>query len=343
MTDNNDKETGNPSWVDKDPLDEQTSSKDASPSAKSPSEKIYVDPSLTAETQPQTKNATTKQSANEKTGPISSGLRPNKPSPIRKKARFGRISILRWGLVFLLIPAILLVAADFRNRNRYRILCQNDFLSLQKGRRLFWPFGFETIKGPFSPIRISPESDCQLRVFRQQDEAEAAFLDFVLTQAQQALTSPTKSDLKQIRKQLRQASYITKKDTHRIRRKDTKQLIGDLAYAEGKAGLIRIESELRSTLSHLKEANELAGDRYQDLADWIPHLEAWLRTMSPAPDSVSSAPLVVPPAVQPPAQSTSAIPTPSVPSTSPPTDGGAVPEQDNPEHSGKKGGSGILM
>jgi hypothetical protein len=141
-----------------------------------------------------------------------------------------------------------------------------------------------------------------------------------------------------------QALAITREEPHRIRRRDAEQALADIAYQQGRAGLSRVEQELRTALGHLQEARNRAEDRYEDLDDWIDHLENLLRTVVPSPGmgagrSGASTPRLGPaPSVHP---RTGLQPPPPPPPLAASPDAG--PESADVDAGAAQGGGGILM
>lgn len=243
-----------------------------------------------------------------------------------------------WGWVILVGTALsaLLLVLDLRNRDRYLLVCKAKKVELHKGRTFPWPFGHEVIGGPeYRPIEIPAEADCRDRVFHSQEEAELAFLDYLLAQVRDALANPGTADLGKARSKVRQALVISR--THRSRRKEAQKMLAELSYRAGRAGLDRAENELRKSLAYFQEAQKLNADKFEDLDDWISHLEELLRNVSPSPGSAITRPALppgfgsgTPPASRPPLPGLSPLPAqppasaPSSPDAGPPQGGGIL-------------------
>ena len=249
-----------------------------------------------------------------------------------------------WPLLLILAIAVLLIVFDARNRGRYRLLCQDDHLEVQRGRRLMWPFGYEPMGGLYRRIVVPADADCQTQVFRSRAEVESAFLDFILTQARRSLGSSGSTKLKKVREQVLQAMRITREDPHRSRRAEAERLLADVAYRQGRAGLTRVENELRTAIGHLQEAQKRAGDRYDDLDDWIEHLESLLKTVAPAPGGspgMKKSPSTFPSVPRPRIGSSPRPPRPSDLAPPPPTPKSPAPVE-SPD-AGPPSSGGILM
>jgi len=198
--------------------------------------------------------------------------------------RYLGLPIYGWMLVVVVLIGALFLFLDLRKRNKYKMVCKANKVELHKGRTLPWPVGYESLGGPeFKPVQIPAESDCRDRTYHSQEEAEAGFLDFILAQARLALANPGTVSLKEARTQVLQAMLLTR--THRTRRKETQKMLAELAYREGRTGLARVENEIRTALARFQEAQKLDGDRFEDLDDWVDHLEGLLRTVAPSPTS----------------------------------------------------------
>lgn len=197
--------------------------------------------------------------------------------------RLFRLPLWAWVLGILLSLTILLLVIDLRNKDRYRLRCVSSHLQAQRAKRFPWPFGYETLGGALRPVVVPPETDCVTQHFRSAGEVESAFLSFVLEQVRSAITNPASRNLKETRTQLAQALQLTRREAHSDRRAETRRLLADLSYREGRAGLARVEMNLREALALLQQAQKLGGDRYEDLDDWIAHLERLLRSVAPSP------------------------------------------------------------
>ena len=198
------------------------------------------------------------------------------------RRRFWGLPAWGWLLVIATGCGVLLLTCDLRNRNRYLLFCSAHKVSLRKGRTLPLPFGEVTIGGPeFRPIEIPPEADCHTRVYFSEEEAERAFLHKLLEQVRTALDNPGTANLTRARQQVEQALLLTRK--HRRRRKETQRMLAELLYREGRSGLARVENELRKALALFQRVQKLDAERWEDLDDWITHLEDLLRTVSPSP------------------------------------------------------------
>lgn len=203
---------------------------------------------------------------------------------VHRAHRYLGLPIYGWLLVAVVLLGALFLFFDLRKRNKYKMVCRADKVELHKGRTLPWPFGYESLGGPeFKPVQIPAESDCRSRTYHSREEAESGFLDFILSQARTALSNPGTVSLKDARTQVLQALLLTR--THRTRRKETQKMLAELAYREGRTGLARVENEIRTALARFQEAQKLDGDRFDDLDDWIEHLEGLLRTVAPSPTS----------------------------------------------------------
>jgi hypothetical protein len=74
--------------------------------------------------------------------------------------------------------AALLIVFDVRNRDRFRLNCRESrdenthtvHVELQQGRRLLWPFGYETVGGAFKPLALAADADCRVQVFKSRGE-----------------------------------------------------------------------------------------------------------------------------------------------------------------------------
>lgn len=245
-----------------------------------------------------------------------------------------------WGWVLIIGTAVsaLLLVLDLSNRNRYLMVCKAKKVELHKGRSFPWPFGHAAMGGPeFKPVPIPAEADCRTRVFHSQEEAELAFLDFILAQVREALANPGTADLSKARVKIRQALLLTR--VHRSRRKEAQKMLAELAYRSGRAGLARAENELRKALARFQEAQKLDADKFEDLEDWITHLEELLRTVSPSPGSSVTRPTLLPGGSLPPM---TRPPLPGLPgSTRPPSSAPALPA--SPDAGAPASGGGILM
>jgi hypothetical protein len=304
-----------PSWVKQDPFPPRKDPPPAEPTAAAaarvveraapaprpePTEKVVVDPALRTTTA-------------ERPPPSSRPAPPEPPRPtpaeprrvgaqepvasedlLAPAHRFLGLPIWGWLLAGVAVLGLLFLLADLRNRNRFTIVCNAHKVELHQGRRFPWPFGLEPIGGPeYAPVAIPAEADCRKRSFGSEEEAAKAFLDLILAQVRGALANPGASNLKQARAQLAQAMLLTR--TYRARRKEAKGMLADLSYREGRASLARAENELRIALARFQEAQKLESSRFEDLDDWISHLESLLRTISPSPFSGGGGVLSTPP------------------------------------------------
>jgi hypothetical protein len=258
---------------------------------------------------------------------------PPGPRP-RQPRRLWGLPIWGWLLVLVGTVVLVFLVMDLRNRDRYLMVCKEDTLELHRGRRIPWPFGHEVMGGPaFKPVKMRAQSDCRDRVFDSRDEAERAFLEFLVSQVRVALDHPGEANLAEARKQVLQALVLTR--THRSRRKTVQRLLAEVAYREGRAGLARVEDQLRTALSRFREAQKLDASRFEDLDDWIAHLEQLLRQVSPSP----SQPLPL---------TSSPVPLPGMPGSQPAAgwkssaDAGA-PSPPAPDAGAPAAGSGILL
>ena len=264
----------------------------------------------------------------------------DKTDPGHRRRYWG---LLGWGWVLVVVVgiAVLLLVFDIRNRDRFLMVCKANAVELHRGRTFPWPFGHEAVGGPeFQPVEIPSEADCRTRVFDSQEEGELGFLDFIMSQVQTALANPGTADLERARRHVLQALLLAR--THRTRRKDAEKMLAELAYREGRAGLARVENELRTALARFQEAQRLDGERFEDLDDWIAHLEQLLRTVSPSPGS--TAPGFAAPGFTLPAPGTASTlrnPVPGLPlPTLPPA---SAPVITAPDAGSPQSGGGILM
>lgn len=200
------------------------------------------------------------------------------------------------GRLLIGVAVVLLVAwigFDLVHQDSYRLVCRDREVQLQRGRRLPLPFGYRPLGGVYGPLPFLVEATCDDEAFDNQERAEAAYLDFLLTQVRRALARPEGKTLPEIRRQLIRALQITRTTAHRARRRETRDMMADLSYLEARATLARTETEIRTALAHLKEARELAGSRYDDLDEWINHLEVLVEGLAPMP-RVNRPPAVLP-------------------------------------------------
>lgn len=267
-----------------------------------------------------------------------SGQFDDETDPGPRRRRYLGLTALGWLMVIAVGLAVLLLVFDIRNRDRFLMVCQPNSVELHRGCTFPWPFGHELMVGPqFQPVEIPTEADCPRRVFDSQEEAELGFLDFITGQVQLALANPGTADLGRARRQVQQALLLTR--DRRSLRKAAQKMQAELAYREGRSGLARVENEVRTALARFQEAQRLDGERWEDLDQWISHLELLLRTVSPSPGgALPSSPFTAPPAGMGPVRPAPipGLPTrlPSVPPTSAPA---ASPD------GGPPSGGGILM
>ncbi|MCC6751018.1 MAG: hypothetical protein IT371_25400 [Deltaproteobacteria bacterium] len=248
------------------------------------------------------------------------------------------------------VVIVFLFGMSLRNRSRYRVVCSDGRLELQRGRGMPLPFGFEAGTGAFSGLKVPAGVDCPEQHFGVEEEAEAAVVEFLVAQARRALSSPGTPNFAAVRDQLHQALRLTRLEAHRTRRTEVQELQAELVYREGRAGLARAETELRASLGRLQEAQRLNPRRYEDLGDWIAHVESLLRAISPTPGPPATglgtpAPGAPPrgasPTVAPHAPGTSPPTTGARPPSAPPADAGAPASADGAP--APTGGGGILM
>jgi hypothetical protein len=212
---------------------------------------------------------------------------PDEPSRVATppSRRYLGVPLWGWALGVALAIGVLLLFADLSNRSRFVLACKARTVELHQGSRFPWPFGEEPIGGPeYRPFAVA-EADCRTREFRSEEEASLSFLELLLTQVRGALANPAAANLKEARNQLQQALLLTR--THRARKKEAQGMLADLSYREGRSGLARAESEVRLALARFQEAQKLDAVRFDDLDQWIAHLEELLRTISPSPFSRS--------------------------------------------------------
>jgi hypothetical protein len=298
------KDKPTPSWVTEDPFP---------PKAPASSSKVTLDPALQAELDraatpstpapaaPSTPAASTPAPPAVAPAPPPAAPPPSSPptttssAPAADEPRDttppGRryLGLPWWGWVLALAAGFVLLAMvfDLRNRNRFIIVCEAHKVELHQGRRLPWPFGREAVGGPeYKPIAIPAEADCRHQVFGGEEEAARAFLELLLNQVRNALVNPGASNLREARQQLQQALLLSR--THRARRKEAEGMLAELSYREGRAGLARAENELRVALTRFQEAQKLDARRFDDLDEWISHLDEILRTIAPSPFSAGA-------------------------------------------------------
>jgi hypothetical protein len=340
---------GTPAWANADPF-VPTASPAPEPAGKAEpapaaSPSVEVDPSL--EAKPQGASPAPSRPASSARTSTPSGSSPSTRTPYaadedtdpgyrRSRRKYWGLPGWGWWLAILTFVGAMLLVADLRNRNRYLMVCKAAKVELHKGRTFPWPFGHENVGGAeFRPVAIPAETDCRTRVFYSQEEAELGFLDFILGQVREALDKPGSANLAQAREQVLQAMLLTR--THRARRSETQKLLAELAYREGRAGLARIENELRTALARFQEAQKLDGERWEDLDDWIAHLEDLLRTVSPSPGGTPFRPTGRLPQGMP-------QPLPSLPGSSPPpTPPASSPVSPETDAGAPQTGGGILM
>jgi hypothetical protein len=257
---------------------------------------------------------------------------PTDPA-LRRPAGRRILGLPLWGWVVggLALIGALLLLADLRNRDRYVLVCKARTVELHQGRRFPWPFGDESVGGSeYKPVSIPAEADCRTRVFHSEEEAALGFLDLLLSQVRLALGNPGSANLKEARAQIQQALLLTR--THRGRRKEAQGMLADLSYREGRSGLARAENEIRLALSRFQEAQKLDGARFDDLDEWITHLEEMLRAIAPSPFSRAAGPTPGPrprnPSSQPhgPTSRPKSLPVdrPPSPDAGPPATGGGI-------------------
>jgi hypothetical protein len=197
--------------------------------------------------------------------------------------RYLGVPLWGWVVIIAIVVGVLLLLADLSNRNRYVLVCKARTVELHQGQRFPWPFGEEPIGGPeYKPFAVA-DADCRTREFRSEEEASLSFLELLLTQVRGALANPAAANLKEARNQLQQALLLAR--THPGRRKEAQHMLADLSYREGRSGLVRAESELRVALSRFQETQKLDAGRFDDLDQWIAHVEELLRSISPSPFS----------------------------------------------------------
>lgn len=214
----------------------------------------------------------------------------DEPSLAPTRRRFG-LPGWGWFLVLAVICGVLLVVKDLGNRDRFRLYCTKRDMQLQRAHRFPWPFGFETMGGPLGPLELPPDAECATQYFDNREDAEAALLGSVLAWVRRALATPESSDLERVERQLDRALQLSRRDAiHAARRREAKRLMADLAYRQGRAGLARVETDLRQALSKLQQARKLGADRYERLDDWVAQLEKVLRAISPSPGEPPSWP-----------------------------------------------------
>lgn len=197
--------------------------------------------------------------------------------------RVGGFPLWGWAMLAIAFIGLLAIALDFRNRDRFRLDCSDGVLALQEGRRLPWPIGFETLGDPYKALNLGSAKPCQSQVYDSREEAEAAFIDRVVRRATETLKALPAKSLSETEIQLQQIYRACRFGPHRKRQPEIKRLLADVAYREGRAGLTRAENELRQTLSRLKQAQKYGGDQYEDLDEWIEHLDGLLKAVTPTP------------------------------------------------------------
>jgi hypothetical protein len=363
-TSKDDNEAKTPSWVDQDPFEDrirprpgakssavsgvlETRSPPAVESSPETRERVIASPTLTDLPAPKTglaeervKNLPLGQRVADRAPPAATS-RPSSVADNKRGPRLVGIPIWLLSLVVLVSIVGLWLYLDFRNRSRFRLVCEKQQLRAERGRGLPWPLGFEPLSGPFQPLALPPDANCRTQAFSSSEEAESALLDALVAQAQRALSSARQMPPKHVRIQLQQAALITGLEAHRGRRREVEQLLADLAYREGRAGLAQAEGELRIALSRLQEAQRLASERYVDLKSWIQHLEHVLRKITPSPRVPQPDHPPVPERPTPPEKTPPA--TPSQKALQPALGPDAGPPRDmTNEHPGT-GGAGILM
>jgi hypothetical protein len=204
------------------------------------------------------------------------------PDGRRPRRRF-LLPIWLWILLAIAGTAAALLAVDLRTSKRFRLICKDKHLQLQQAKRFPWPFGFQTVGGALRPINVANEGDCITQHFADKDEAEGAFLGFVLTQVRAAIADPASRNLADAQRQIRQVRPLTTRDAHAARAKEVKLLLADLSYRGARARLARVEMTLREASALFQRAQKLGGDRYEDVEDWIAHLERLLKSIAPSP------------------------------------------------------------
>ncbi len=330
-----------PKWVDDDPFTSGTSAAASPPAA---SAKVSVDPALQREVtqaQQHTKRAQSRapRPAAPRSAPPPITRSPTKPTPTR--ISFLGVPLVGWVLIFVFLIGVLFIAQDLRNRDRYMLVCRHDSAEIHQGRTFPWPFGHVAVGGEaFRPITLAAETDCREGTFQSEEEATQGYLDLILNQVRGVLDNPGTSNLTDARRQVQQALILSR--SVRLRRQEAENLLAHLSYQEGRTGLARAENDLRLALSRFQETQKLAAERFEDLDDWITHLEEMLRTISPSPVSRST------PSLSPPVPLGRGVPSPSLPLSAPtplpsPGDAGIPPSFVTPDAGAPAAGGGILM
>jgi len=261
-----------------------------------------------------------------------------------------------WILILILGLASLLLAIDLRTSKRFRLLCKNKHLSVGQAHRFPWPFGFETLGGNLRPVAVFDESACNTQYVETQEEAEEAFLIFILRQVRGALTNPTLGNLSELQAELEQSKHLAAQEAHEGHAKEVRFLLADIAYRSGRSRLARIEMTLREALAMFQKARKLGADRYGDLDEWIAYLDRLVRQVAPSPKPGIPSSLIAPgPTMRPRPVGKAPSPTKrperpgSTGSTSPPPPLGPgqapIPGDAGspPPDAGATGGSGILL
>jgi hypothetical protein len=216
--------------------------------------------------------------------PDSSAPPPTTPRTGEPASR-RRFRVPLWAVIigFLILIVTTLLVFDLRNQDRYRLLCDEGKLHAQQANRFPWPFGFETLGGALRPISVHKHQNCTTQYFHGRGELELAFMQLLVDQVERALQSRAAQNLGMVRSQLLQARQLAQRPAHTGQKKRVKALLADLSYRQGRARLATVETSLREALALLHEAQKLGGDRYDDLSDWILHLQQVIRSLSPTP------------------------------------------------------------
>jgi hypothetical protein len=201
-------------------------------------------------------------------------------------------------LLLLTASGVALLFFDLQNRGRWVLVCNPDSVAMHRGRSLPWPFGHTPVGGEaYRAIPIAADADCRTRELHNEEAAAQSFIDLLLERVRAALESPATADLDRARRHLRQALLLTR--IVPARRGEAEHMLADLSYHEGRAGLVRAENALRLALSRFQQAQRLSADRFEDLEDWISHLEEILRSISPSPISAAAGGFAPPPGAPP--------------------------------------------
>ena len=274
--------------IDSSPLTPPRDS-DVPKGASAPEETRGADEVRTAIQTPRDTNDPTSRTGPKSTkGPPQTRVGSAPPPNAGRSKRWPRWLLL--GALALAASVVGLFILDAGNASTFRLHCTPTGVTLERARRLPWPFGFEPVAdGPSA--QLHKDTRCENRTFEQRAAAEVAFLTLVLIGAEQGLSLPSKALPSEIVS--RQLDLAIKLAIAHDRSAEVVRLHNaraDISYREGLQRLTFAETNLRQGLRLLRQAQTLGRNRYERLGPWLALLRNAAAALTPTAASLAEQP-----------------------------------------------------